>query len=172
MAFIPDRSAAGICRDIRALLPKWRTWFPNERSEAEIPRCDLLTLVEAAEEHARYAAELDKAAAIIQRVHPIGEVKAIGRLEVVAGLSELFPADDGEPTDEAWMYSHDLQLDPGWGFRVCGVYGNGVYIVNSRAGWKAHTVGLFEDLDEVTVELALLPTRGDVRRLLSAFKPK
>ena len=39
----------------------------------------------------RYAAELDAAAEILQRVHPIGKVKGIGRLEVVAALEELFP---------------------------------------------------------------------------------
>ena len=39
----------------------------------------------------RYAAELDAAAEILQRVHPIGKVKAIGRLEVVAALEDLFP---------------------------------------------------------------------------------
>ena len=41
----------------------------------------------------QYAKELDEAAAIVQSVHPIGQVKAIGRLEVVAALKELFPDD-------------------------------------------------------------------------------
>jgi hypothetical protein len=46
----------------------------------------------------RYAAELDAAAEILQRVHPIGKVKGIGRLEVVAALEELF---DWHPADSA-----------------------------------------------------------------------
>lgn len=43
------------------------------------------------EQGPRYAAELDAAAEILARVHPIGKYKAIGRLEVVAVLRELFP---------------------------------------------------------------------------------
>ncbi len=41
------------------------------------------------EEEARYEAELSRAAAILQDVHPIGQVKHIGLLEVAAALSEL-----------------------------------------------------------------------------------
>jgi carbon storage regulator CsrA len=37
----------------------------------------------------RYAADLDKAAELLQRVHWIGTVKAIGRLEVVTALEEI-----------------------------------------------------------------------------------
>jgi hypothetical protein len=59
----------------------------------------------------RYAAELDEAAEILQRVHPIGKVKAIGRLEVVTALKELFPADDDEPVTEEWLRSVGFEHD-------------------------------------------------------------
>jgi hypothetical protein len=49
----------------------------------------------------RYAAELDAAAEILQRVHPIGKVKGIGRLEVVAALEELFTLTATLPVPEA-----------------------------------------------------------------------
>jgi hypothetical protein len=48
----------------------------------------------------RYAAELDAAAEILQRVHPICKVKGIGRLEVVAALEELFPLTATLPVPE------------------------------------------------------------------------
>lgn len=41
-------SVRRIVANIDALLPKWRTWFPNEESEVGIPRRELLLLVEAA----------------------------------------------------------------------------------------------------------------------------
>lgn len=44
----------------------------------------------------RYAAELDKCAEMLAKVHPIGQVKAIGRLEVTAALREVIDAGDGE----------------------------------------------------------------------------
>jgi hypothetical protein len=37
----------------------------------------------------RYVAELDAAAELLQRVHYIGLVKAIGRLEVVKALEDI-----------------------------------------------------------------------------------
>jgi hypothetical protein len=37
----------------------------------------------------RYAAELDQAADILGRIHPIGQVKGIGRLEVVRALTDV-----------------------------------------------------------------------------------
>ncbi len=51
-------------------------------------------LVEPAYDHERengkaYAAELDKAAGILQHVHPAGECKAIGRLEVAIAMAEV-----------------------------------------------------------------------------------
>jgi hypothetical protein len=51
----------------------------------------------------RYANELDKAAEILQRHHPIGEVKAIGRLEVAHALQEVignqWSAEHANPDD-------------------------------------------------------------------------
>lgn len=41
------------------------------------------------EQGPRYAAELDQCAELLHKIHPIGEVKAIGRLEVVGALSEM-----------------------------------------------------------------------------------
>lgn len=41
------------------------------------------------EQGPRYAAELDAAAELLQTIHPIGAVKAIGRLEVAAALKEI-----------------------------------------------------------------------------------
>ncbi len=60
---------------------------------------DELNRTYEAEMGERYAKELDEAAKILQRVHPIGKVKAIGRLEVVAALLELFPVQI-EPVNE------------------------------------------------------------------------
>lgn len=37
-----------IIAGIERQLPKWRAWFPDEQSGVEIPRRDLLMLVEAA----------------------------------------------------------------------------------------------------------------------------
>lgn len=52
-----------------------------------------------------YAAELDAACKILERVHPLGQVKAFGRLQVAAVLADLFPADDGEPLDDEYLRS-------------------------------------------------------------------
>lgn len=54
---VPDvyRATALVCRRVRDSLPKWRGWFPNERSEVEIARADLLLLVAAAEQREKLA---------------------------------------------------------------------------------------------------------------------
>jgi hypothetical protein len=59
----------------------------------------------------RYAAELDAAAEILQRVHPIGKVKGIGRLEVVAALEELFPLTATLPVPEAQTVRAEVEND-------------------------------------------------------------
>jgi hypothetical protein len=41
------------------------------------------------EQGERYAAELDKVAALLQSVHPIGQVKGIGRTQVAAALEDV-----------------------------------------------------------------------------------
>lgn len=43
-----SKTAGQLIEQIDGLLPKWRTWFPSEESEVEIPRCHLITLIEAA----------------------------------------------------------------------------------------------------------------------------
>jgi hypothetical protein len=40
-------------------LERWRAWFPNDRSEVEIPRCDLLLLVELARDRLRIHREVE-----------------------------------------------------------------------------------------------------------------
>lgn len=42
------------------------------------------------DEARRYEAELEKVCEIVQRHHPIGEVKAIGLMEAVQGMTECF----------------------------------------------------------------------------------
>lgn len=51
----------------------------------------------------QYARELDAAAELLTRVHPIGRVKAIGRMQVFAALRDLFPEDDDELTTPEWI---------------------------------------------------------------------
>lgn len=46
----------------------------------------------------RYAQELDRAAEILKRVHPMGAVMGIGRLQVVKALEELHPTTDHHAT--------------------------------------------------------------------------
>lgn len=68
----------------------------------------------------RYAKELDDLGELLQRRHPIGEVKAIGRLEVFAAVVSLPPAlewmvppwrsvraDPQEPETGCWPYVGD-----------------------------------------------------------------
>lgn len=49
---VPEESlsVARVCRKVRDSLPRWREWFPNEKSEVEISRQALLLLVAAAEQ--------------------------------------------------------------------------------------------------------------------------
>ncbi len=50
-------SADYVVKTIDRRIPQWERWFPNELSEVEIPRCDLLKLVEGC----KLLAQLDAA---------------------------------------------------------------------------------------------------------------
>lgn len=54
-----------------------------------------------------YAKELDEAAAILEAIHPVGKVKAIGRREVVAALKELFHTEVGRDHVRKWMSNQE-----------------------------------------------------------------
>ena len=47
------KTVAELIARIDGLLPKWRTWFPNEESAVDIPRRDLLVIVDDARDAAR-----------------------------------------------------------------------------------------------------------------------
>jgi hypothetical protein len=46
----PAPDVAEIIARIESKVPRWRAWFLSEWSHVEIPRCELLALVEAAKQ--------------------------------------------------------------------------------------------------------------------------
>ena len=108
----------------------------------------------------KYAEELDKAGEILCRVHPIGEVKHIGRLEVAAALGEFFPADDDEPVTVEWLVS------VGWERRFGRSWPEiALPEQNTWLSWRGAGVWLVG----FDIALCLAKTRGDVRRLCAAL---
>jgi hypothetical protein len=76
----------------------------GDESEGEVSELSLSEFLDR-EQGPRYAAELDKACEILGHAHPVGEVKAIGRLEVASALGDLFPPDSHAPITPEWLRS-------------------------------------------------------------------
>jgi hypothetical protein len=102
-------------------------------------------------------------------VHPIGRVKAIGRLEVAAALAELFPADDGEPVTPEWAKSagavrtFDMEpLELFWWFSPTEPWSH-TFVKVSFYPDGSTSMGICGS------KVIVNPTRGHVRRLLAAL---
>jgi hypothetical protein len=93
------KTADHVCRTVRALLPKWETWFPNEKAEVEIPRCDLLLLVEAAEAGEKSEKRLEECYELLKRVRQF--------IENGTTFGYIDPLKPGTP-------EHKTAADVGW----------------------------------------------------------
>lgn len=105
-----EPTATEIIERINSLLPKWRAWFPDERSSVEIQRCELLTLTDEIDSLRQQLASVEAESGSFEQQLE----KANSKLQTISDMVRSLQ-DDNAPSDpvEAVDYLTSHTAD-GW----------------------------------------------------------